>query len=119
MRSSGPVELYGAKRAILEDADRKPLTYNQIVLAAMVLGAKIAARSRRGEALGVLLPNASGVAITLFSLNAYGRVAALLNFTSGAKNLRSALLTAKVRTVLHLAPVRRRSEARGYRLPPR
>jgi acyl-[acyl-carrier-protein]-phospholipid O-acyltransferase/long-chain-fatty-acid--[acyl-carrier-protein] ligase len=91
---------YGRSRQILEDADRKPLTYGQITLASLVLGRKIAALTARGDAVGVLLPNAAGVVITLFALNAYGRVAAFLNFTAGPKNLRSALETARVRVVL-------------------
>jgi len=91
---------YGRARLILEDADRKPVTYSQIVLGAVVLGDKVARMTRHGEAVGVLLPNAAGVVITLFALNAYGRVAALLNFTAGQKNLRSALQTAQVRTIL-------------------
>lgn len=91
---------YGRKRKILEDADRKPLTYGQVTLASLVLGRKIARLSGRGDAVGVLLPNASGVVITLFALNAFGRVAAFLNFTAGPRNLRSALQTARVRVVL-------------------
>jgi acyl-[acyl-carrier-protein]-phospholipid O-acyltransferase/long-chain-fatty-acid--[acyl-carrier-protein] ligase len=91
---------FGRTRQILEDADRKPLTYGQLVLGSLVLGGKIAAMTTRREAVGVLLPNAAGLAITLFALSAYGRVAALLNFTAGPKNIRSAIETARVRVVL-------------------
>ncbi|MFZ4805620.1 MAG: AMP-binding protein [Hyphomicrobiaceae bacterium] len=91
---------YGRRRPILEDADRKPLSYGQIILGALVLGRKLLASTRRGEAVGILLPNTAGVVLTLFALNAYGRVAAMLNFTAGPRNLRSALETAQVRTVL-------------------
>ena len=91
---------HGRAREILEDADRKPLAYGQIVLSSLVLGNKIVAMTRRGEAVGVFLPNAAGLVVTLFALNAYGRVAALLNFTAGPRNLRSALETAEVRTIL-------------------
>lgn len=91
---------YGADRAVLEDVDRKPLTYRRLIQASLVLGAKFAAFSRRGENVGVLLPNVLAQPITLFALNAFGRVAALLNFTAGAPNLRSAARTAVLRSVI-------------------
>ena len=91
---------HGKDKVILEDAERAPLTYGRTVLGALILGDKIAGFTRRAEAVGVLLPNVTGMAVTLLALNAYGRVGALLNFTSGIKNLRSAVRTACVETVL-------------------
>ncbi|PZN14179.1 MAG: 2-acylglycerophosphoethanolamine acyltransferase [Proteobacteria bacterium] len=91
---------YGANRAVLEDVERNPLTYRRLIQASLVLGAKFAEFSRRGENVGVLLPNVLAQPITLFALNAYGRVAALLNFTAGAPNLRSSARTAVLRTII-------------------
>ena len=39
---------HGGKKQILEDQDRKPLTYTDLVRAAFVLGRKIAARTEPG-----------------------------------------------------------------------
>ena len=91
---------HGASKPILEDAERTPLTYKRVILGALVLGAKLAAETQRSENVGVLLPNVNGLAVTIFGLNAYGRIAAMLNFTAGLKNLRSAVQTARVRTVV-------------------
>ena len=91
---------HGPGKIVLEDAERQKLGYGQLILAAMVLGGRIAAMTRRREAVGVLLPSANGMAVTLFALNAFGRVAALLNFTSGLRNLQSAVHTAQVSTIL-------------------
>jgi acyl-[acyl-carrier-protein]-phospholipid O-acyltransferase / long-chain-fatty-acid--[acyl-carrier-protein] ligase len=90
----------GLDKVILEDAEGTSLTYKQLVLASFVLGGKIAKRTEPGETVALLLPNAVGLAVTLFGLNAYGRVAAVLNFTAGKKNLASALRTGRIRTVL-------------------
>jgi acyl-[acyl-carrier-protein]-phospholipid O-acyltransferase / long-chain-fatty-acid--[acyl-carrier-protein] ligase len=90
----------GGKRIALEDQERSPLTYERLVLGALVLGAKLAERTRRAEAVGVLLPNVNGLAVTVLGLNAHGRVAAMLNFTAGLKNLRSAVETGVVRTII-------------------
>ena len=54
----------------------------------------------KGERVGVFLPNTNGMGVTLFALQAYGRVPAHLNYSTGLKNLRSACCTAKLNTVL-------------------
>ncbi len=91
---------HGGDKIVVEDAEGSTLSYKQLVLASLVLGGKVAAGTERGETVALLLPNSVGLLVTLFGLNAYGRVAAVLNFTSGKKNLISALRTGRIRTVL-------------------
>ncbi|MEQ1717494.1 MAG: AMP-binding protein, partial [Hyphomicrobium sp.] len=50
--------------------------------------------------VGVLLPNVNGLVLTLFGLNAFGRVAAMLNFTAGTKSLKAAVRAAEIKTVI-------------------
>lgn len=76
------------------------MTYRRLVQASLVLGGKLSQLTRRGENVGIMLPNVLALPATLFGLNAFGRVAALLNFTAGVPNLWSALRTATVRTVV-------------------
>ncbi len=90
----------GRDKVIIEDAEGTALSYKRLLLASMVLGGKIAKQTKPGDTVALLLPNAAGLLVTLFGLNAYGRVAAVLNFTAGKKNLCSALRTGRVRTVL-------------------
>jgi acyl-[acyl-carrier-protein]-phospholipid O-acyltransferase / long-chain-fatty-acid--[acyl-carrier-protein] ligase len=91
---------FGMDKPILEDAERAPLTYKRLIIGSFVLGQKLARFTSRGETVGVLLPNVNGMVVTLFGLNAFGRVAALLNFTAGVKNIRAAIEIAEVRTVI-------------------
>ena len=91
---------HGVAKVILEDHERQPLTYKRLILASLVIGDKLAAKTRRNEAVGVLLPTANGLAVTLFGLNAFGRVAAMLNYTAGLKNLRSAVETGVIRVLV-------------------
>lgn len=93
-------ETHGRDKVILEDADGTTLTYGRLTLASLVLGRRIAKLTRRGENVGLLLPNAAGLVITLLGLNAYERVAAVLNFTAGKRALTSAVRTAQLRTIL-------------------
>lgn len=91
---------HGKNKVVLEDAERQPLTYGRLILASLVLGEAITRGSAPGEPIGVLLPNANGMVVTLFGLNAFGRTAVLLNFTAGLRNLQSAVKTAPIRTLI-------------------
>jgi acyl-[acyl-carrier-protein]-phospholipid O-acyltransferase/long-chain-fatty-acid--[acyl-carrier-protein] ligase len=91
---------YGAKKLILEDQDRNPLSYTDLVRASFALGRKIAAMTKPGEHVGVLLPSGSGAVVTFFALHAFGRVPTMLNFTAGLRNLRAACELAGVKRVL-------------------
>lgn len=87
-------------RPAIEDPLGTTLSYKKLITGAQVLGAKIAPLAPEGAALGVLLPNSAGVAVTFFALQTIGRVAAMLNFTAGPKNVVSACEAAKIDVVL-------------------
>ncbi len=91
---------HGRSKVVVEDADKQLLTYDRLVLGSLVLGGKLTSGTRRGETIGVLLPNVAGMAVTFFALNAFGRVPALLNFTAGQRNIVSAAKTAVLHTVV-------------------
>jgi len=92
-------EVHGGKHVIVEDIERKPLSYNKFIACSFVLGHELEKSTAVGENVGVLLPNMVSTVITFFSLHAFGRVPALLNFSSGSKNLLSACKTAELKTV--------------------
>lgn len=90
----------GVKTPILEDHDRKVLTYRDLIRAAFALGGKLKTLTQKGERVGVMLPTGVGCTVVFFALHAVGRVPVMLNFTSGAMNMRSALESAGVKRVL-------------------
>lgn len=91
---------HGLKKPILEDQERNPLTYLDLIRASFALGRKIAAFTRKGERVGVMLPSSSGGVVTFFALHAFGRVPTMLNFTAGIRNLKAACDLAGIKTVL-------------------
>lgn len=93
-------DLHGGKTLVVEDVTRKALSYNRLITACGLLGKRLAAGTTQGEAVGVLLPNINGAAVAFFGLQAFGRVPAMLNFTVGEANLRSACATARIRRVV-------------------
>ena len=84
----------------VEDPLGGKLSYKKLIVGAQVLGAKLAPLAKEGEAVGVLLPNSAGVAVTFFALQSIGRVPAMLNFTAGAQSMTAACKAAEVRVIL-------------------
>jgi acyl-[acyl-carrier-protein]-phospholipid O-acyltransferase/long-chain-fatty-acid--[acyl-carrier-protein] ligase len=87
-------------KAIIADPLGTSLSYRKLILAAQVLGRKLEPLAPRGAAVGVMLPNSAGVAVTFFALQTVGRVPAMINFTSGPQNVLSAMTAANVEVVL-------------------
>lgn len=90
----------GGSKVILEDHDRKPLTFDQLILGAFALGGRLKAMTAPREAVGVLLPSGVGATVVFFALHAVGRVPVMLNFTAGAMNLKAACKAAGVKRIL-------------------
>ena len=90
----------GFSRTAVEDALGTRLSYRMLLAGAAALGAKLDAMTAPGEKVGVFLPNAAGVAVTILALHRGGRVPAMLNYTAGPANLVSACRAAEVKTVL-------------------
>ncbi|NDC59563.1 MAG: 2-acylglycerophosphoethanolamine acyltransferase, partial [Alphaproteobacteria bacterium] len=90
----------GGKTKIIEDHDRNPLSYDEIIRAAFALGGKIKAMTKPGENVGVLLPTGVGATVVFFALQAIGRRPAMLNFTAGLANLKGAVAAAGIKRIL-------------------
>lgn len=92
--------IHGRWQPVAEDIERKPMSFAKLFLASLILGRKLAGHTQRDEIVGLMLPNAVGTLATFFALQAYGRVPAMLNFSTGLGNIRAAIGAARIRTVL-------------------
>ncbi|MFH1159059.1 MAG: AMP-binding protein [Pseudomonadota bacterium] len=117
--------IHGGGHKVAVDIARKPLGYDQIIRRSFILGAHLAESTESGEYVGLMLPNMTGTIAAFFALQAFGRVPAMLNYSTGAKNVVSACQTAKLKTVLtsrrfieagKLQPVADEIEKAGFRL---
>jgi acyl-[acyl-carrier-protein]-phospholipid O-acyltransferase/long-chain-fatty-acid--[acyl-carrier-protein] ligase len=93
-------KIHGGRRVVLEDMQRKPWTYNDLITRTLGLGAQLAKLTEEGEAVGLLLPSANGTVATLLGLQIHRRTPALLNFSAGARSLFAACAAASIRTVV-------------------
>lgn len=92
--------VHGGRHRVIEDIERRPLTYNQVLARSHILGEALAKRSAPGEYVGILLPNMTSTVTVLMGLAAYRRIPALLNYTLGAHGMATACETAQIKTVL-------------------
>lgn len=91
--------IHGMHHEIMEDIEREPINYKKFILRCFILGDLIAKKTQPNEAVGVLLPNTNSSVITFFALQAFARVPAMLNYSTGAKNIVLACQTAQIRTI--------------------
>jgi acyl-[acyl-carrier-protein]-phospholipid O-acyltransferase/long-chain-fatty-acid--[acyl-carrier-protein] ligase len=96
----GAADQHGPSNVIVEDVVMGTLSYRRLFIAARVVAGKIAPNIGNAPTVGVLLPNANGVVITLLGLWSSGRAAAMINYTAGPANVASAIKTSAVKTVV-------------------
>jgi acyl-[acyl-carrier-protein]-phospholipid O-acyltransferase/long-chain-fatty-acid--[acyl-carrier-protein] ligase len=91
---------HGMGRVAIEDPVAGALSYRKLLAGVVVLGRKLMPFAEPGEAVGVLLPNANGAAVTVLALISSGRIPAMINFSSGPTNVKAACRAAKVKTMV-------------------
>ena len=91
---------FGSHYKLVEDIRLKEETYGSLLRMALGL-ARLASRfTRRGEVVGVVMPNAAPTLGLILGLSGSGRVPALLNYTAGVEGVRAACAVAKIRNII-------------------
>ena len=96
-------EIHGPNHLIVEDIERKPLSYRQLFTRAFLLAdlmSPLLKDEEQGAHIALMLPNVSSVVVTFFALHSRGYVPTMLNYTMGPAGLQSAVRTAQVNTVI-------------------
>lgn len=92
--------VHGKSRVAVEDPITGSLTYKRLLIGARVLGAKMMPYAKEGQAIGLMLPNANGAAVTFLGLMSANRVPAMINFSAGAANILAACTAAELKTIV-------------------
>jgi acyl-[acyl-carrier-protein]-phospholipid O-acyltransferase / long-chain-fatty-acid--[acyl-carrier-protein] ligase len=93
-------DTHGRGTIAIEDPVTGALSYKRVLAGAAILGAKLMPLAAEGRAVGVMLPNANGAAVTILGLMSAGRVPAMINFTAGAANILAACKAAQIDTIV-------------------
>ncbi len=92
--------IHGGRHKLVEDMGRRQLNYNQLLARSLVLGEALSRISAPREYVGVLLPSSINTVATLLGLSVFGRVPAMLNYSTGSQAMVAACATAQLKTVL-------------------
>jgi len=93
-------KIHGRNHVVVEDIERRPLTYQALITRCFVVGKAIARITQHKENVGVLLPSMVNTVAVFMGLQAYGRVPAMLNYTVGVNGMLKACETAKIDRVI-------------------
>ncbi|NNM60526.1 MAG: acyl-[ACP]--phospholipid O-acyltransferase [Legionellales bacterium] len=91
--------LHGSRTEIIEDIERAPFSYHKLITYSFILGGKIAKNTSMSEHVGILLPNMVSTVTTFFALQAFSRIPAMLNYSTGINNVVIACQTANIKTI--------------------
>ncbi len=92
--------VHGGSHVVMEDIQRKPCTYNQLIARCLVIGNGLKSGAASGEAVGLLLPNTCAAVAVFFGMQAFGLVPAMINYSIGFSGVRSACTTAGIKTIV-------------------
>ena len=93
-------KIHGGKHIIAKDLERIPLSYDNVITRTIVIGNALRGITDAEENVGVFLPNSTKTLAVILGLQLYGRVPAMLNYSTGSAGMVSACNTAQVKTVL-------------------
>jgi acyl-[acyl-carrier-protein]-phospholipid O-acyltransferase/long-chain-fatty-acid--[acyl-carrier-protein] ligase len=92
--------VHGGGHVVVEDVERKPLTYNQLLHRAFMLADILERRAIEDRTLGIMLPNAVGTVVLFLALHLYNKIPAMLNFTLGTGSVSTAVDIAQIRHII-------------------
>ena len=93
-------KIHGGKHVVAKDLERIPLSYDHLITRTIAIGNALKQITAVGEHVGVFLPNSTKTLSVILGLQLYGRVPAMLNYSTGSAGMISACNTAQVKTVL-------------------
>jgi acyl-[acyl-carrier-protein]-phospholipid O-acyltransferase / long-chain-fatty-acid--[acyl-carrier-protein] ligase len=92
-------DINGGGHLIAEDINREPISYKNLITKSFVLG-RYLSRNTSNKYVGILLPNMISSIVTFFSLQAFSRIPAMINYSSGPANVISACQTVKLKQII-------------------
>jgi acyl-[acyl-carrier-protein]-phospholipid O-acyltransferase/long-chain-fatty-acid--[acyl-carrier-protein] ligase len=91
---------YGRRKPCIADIAFKEDSYQGLLKKSLGVSRILQRFTREGEHVGMLLPNTTITAAAIFGASMRNRIPAMLNYTSGAKGLKSAIKAAQIETIV-------------------
>lgn len=92
--------MVGRFKPVMEDTERKPVKFFGVFMKAFILGRLIHRAIPEETHVGIMVPTSNTCALTVFGLHAFGKIPAMINFTSGPKQVIATCQTVGLKTVV-------------------
>ncbi|HGJ5860198.1 MAG TPA: bifunctional acyl-ACP--phospholipid O-acyltransferase/long-chain-fatty-acid--ACP ligase [Arsenophonus nasoniae] len=90
---------FGRFTACIEDISFKEDSYQSFLKKILAVGRIIERYTKQHEHIGLLLPNATMTAATIFGSILRGRIPAMMNYTAGSNGVKNAIKAASIKTI--------------------
>ncbi|MBQ3034848.1 MAG: AMP-binding protein, partial [Alphaproteobacteria bacterium] len=94
------MKMAGRLKPVLEDTARKPVKFMGVFLKSFVLGRLLNKALPDDKYVGLMIPTSNACALSFFGLHAFGKVPAMINFTSGPKQVISTCQTVGLKHIV-------------------
>ncbi len=94
------MRMAGRFKPVLEDTERKPQKFWVVFMKSFILGRLIQRAVPDDPFVGVMIPTSNTCALTFLGLHAFGKVPAMINFTSGPKQVVATCKTIGLKTIV-------------------
>jgi acyl-[acyl-carrier-protein]-phospholipid O-acyltransferase/long-chain-fatty-acid--[acyl-carrier-protein] ligase len=91
---------FGGGKIIMEDQDRKPMSYDMFVTAAFALSRLLKRHIGDDPRIGLMLPTSLGGALTFWGMHILGKAPVMINFTAGQANIKAGVQVSGIKTVI-------------------
>lgn len=92
--------VHGELHPIMEDVERKTLTYLDVVVRSFALARVFKRNFFHDKHIALMLPNTTGTVLALLGLQVAGKTPAMLNFSSGAQAIQNACKAANLKHIV-------------------
>jgi len=93
-------QAYGLRHLAIEDPLRGAMNYGSMLTSIRVLAHCFKKHSKNQTNIGLLLPNSNMAVLSFYALQSAGKVAAMLNLSSGLANLQAACQATELKTII-------------------
>lgn len=91
---------FGHGKVAIIDGDGTEVDYKTVIRGGFALGAYFKGRLKKQETVGIMLPTSTGAVVAFCSVLVAGRLPAMLNFSAGSANIKSAMKAAKISKII-------------------
>jgi len=91
---------FGGKTVAIVDGDGTEVDYKTVLRGSFALGSALGKKFKKDETVGIMLPTGAGAVIAFCAVLASGRLPAMLNFTAGSANIKSAMKAGKISKIV-------------------